>query len=66
MKSWFEIYQMGLDQIKNVLTNILMRSVNLMKDSVFSLISYEVKLRLGRLIEQVNSFSFQVCVCPLK
>lgn len=66
MKSWFEIYQMGLDQIKNVLTNILMRSVNLMKDSVFSLISYKVKPRLRRLIEQVNSFSFQVRVYPLK
>jgi hypothetical protein len=33
---------MGLDQIKNVLANILMRSVNMMKNSVISFISYEV------------------------
>jgi hypothetical protein len=33
---------MGLDQIKNVLANILMRLVNMMKNSVISFISYEV------------------------
>jgi len=33
---------MGLDQIKNVLANILMRSVNMMKNSVIFFISYEV------------------------
>jgi hypothetical protein len=42
MKSLFELYQMGLDQIKNVLANILMRSVNMMKNSVIFFISYEV------------------------
>jgi len=35
IKPWFELYQTGLYQIKNVLASILTRSINFMKDCYF-------------------------------
>ena len=60
IKPQFELYQIGLNQIKNVFANILMRSVNLMKDSVISLILDEVKAkRAKRATRYINSFFFK-------
>jgi hypothetical protein len=42
IKPWFELYQTGLYQIKNVLASILTRSINFMKDSVILFMLDEV------------------------